>query len=49
LADLDPLYDVVRREAGVIDILFANAGGGEFMPLQEITEEHYVRTFATHC
>jgi NAD(P)-dependent dehydrogenase (short-subunit alcohol dehydrogenase family) len=48
LADLDPLYDVVRREAGVIDVLFANAGGGEFMPLQEITEEHYERTFATN-
>ena len=48
MADLDPLYDVVRREAGVIDVLFANAGGGEFMPLQEITEEHYERTFATN-
>jgi NAD(P)-dependent dehydrogenase (short-subunit alcohol dehydrogenase family) len=48
LADLDRLYDVVRQEAGVIDILFANAGGGEFMPLQEITEEHYERTFATN-
>ncbi len=48
LADLDRLYDVVRREAGVIDILFANAGGGEFLPLQEITEEHFDRTFATN-
>ena len=48
LADLDRLYDVVRQEAGVIDVLFANAGSGEFMPLQEITEEHYERTFATN-
>src|ERR1700722_10552358 len=48
LSDLERLYDVVRREAGVIDILFANAGGGEFMPLQEITEEHYERTFSTN-
>src|SRR5277367_2680012 len=48
LADLDRLYGVVRQDAGVIDILFANAGGGEFMPLQEITEEHYDRTFATN-
>jgi len=39
LADLDRSYVVVRREAGVIDVLFANAGGGEFMPLREITEE----------
>ncbi len=35
-------------EAGVIDILFANAGVGEFPPLQEITEEHFDRTFATN-
>jgi NAD(P)-dependent dehydrogenase (short-subunit alcohol dehydrogenase family) len=48
LADLDRLYDVVREEAGVIDVLFANAGGGEFMPLQEVTEDHYDRTFATN-
>ena len=48
LADLDRLYEVVGREAGAIDVLFANAGGGEFAPLQEITEEHYERTFATN-
>ncbi len=48
MADLDRLYDVVREEAGVIDILFANAGSGEFMPLQAITEDHYDRTFATN-
>jgi NAD(P)-dependent dehydrogenase (short-subunit alcohol dehydrogenase family) len=48
LADLDRLYDVVRQEVGFIDVLFANAGGGEFLPLQEITEEHYDRTFATN-
>src|SRR3712207_4377755 len=41
LADLDRLYDVVRAEAGRIDVLFANAGGGEFASLFEITEEHY--------
>ena len=41
LAHLDRLYEVVRQEAGVIDVLFANAGGGAFLPLQEITEEHY--------
>jgi NAD(P)-dependent dehydrogenase (short-subunit alcohol dehydrogenase family) len=46
LADLDRLYDVVRQEAGMIDVLFANAGGGSFMPLPDITEDHYDRTFA---
>ena len=48
LADLDRLYGVVRDEAGRIDVLFANAGGGEMMPLSDITEEHYDRTFATN-
>ncbi len=45
LADLDRLFDLVRREAGSIDVLFANAGGGEFAPLAEIGEDHYRRTF----
>ena len=45
LTDLDRLYDVVREDAGRIDVLFANAGGGEFSPLGEVTEEHYDRTF----
>ncbi len=45
LADLDRLYATVRREAGVIDILFANAGGGEFLPLSDVTEEHFDKTF----
>ncbi len=48
LADLDRLYGIVRNEAGHIDVLFANAGGGEFMALAEITEEHYDRTFASN-
>lgn len=48
LADLDRLYEVVREEAGQIDVLFANAGGGDFMPLGEITEEHFDRIFATN-
>ena len=45
LADLDRLFAVVKDEAGAIDILFANAGGGEFAALGEITEEHFDRTF----
>lgn len=45
LADLDRLYEIVNAEAGHLDIVFANAGGGEFAPLGAITEEHYDRTF----
>jgi len=35
----------VKREKGRIDILFANAGGGEFVPLGAIIEEHFDKTF----
>ncbi len=45
LADLDRLYATVKQEKGRIDILFANAGGGEFAPLGSITEEHFDKTF----
>lgn len=48
LDDLDRLYEVVGKQAGAIDVLFANAGGGEFAPLQEVTEAHYERTFAVN-
>jgi NAD(P)-dependent dehydrogenase (short-subunit alcohol dehydrogenase family) len=43
LPDLDRLYGVIRNEAGRLDIVFANAGGGEFAALGEITEEHVDR------
>src|SRR4051812_6209909 len=33
LAYLDDLYERVRSEAGRIDVLFANAGGGSMLPL----------------
>ena len=45
LADLDRLYDRVRSEAGHIDVLFANAGGGGSLPLGQITEEQVDDTF----
>ena len=45
LADLDRLFDTIKRERDRIDILFANAGVVEAMPLGEITEEHFDRSF----
>ena len=45
LADLDRLYSSVKQQKGRIDILFANAGSGEFVPLGRITEEHFDKTF----
>lgn len=44
-ADLDRLYETVRRERGTLDILLANAGTGSFAPLGEITPEHFDQTF----
>jgi NAD(P)-dependent dehydrogenase (short-subunit alcohol dehydrogenase family) len=45
LADLDRLYATVKEQKGRIDILFANAGVGELVPLGEITEAHFDKTF----
>jgi len=45
LADLDRLYATVKEKAGRVDVLFANAGGGEFARFGEITEEHFDKTF----
>lgn len=46
LSDLDNIFEVIRDKAGRIDILFANAGIGEFLVLGEITEAHYDKIFA---
>lgn len=48
LADLDRLFETVRQQAGQIDVLFANAGGGDFAALADITEAHYDRIFDTN-
>jgi NAD(P)-dependent dehydrogenase (short-subunit alcohol dehydrogenase family) len=45
MADLDRLYDTVKRERGSLDIVLANAGTGELAPLGKITPEQYDRTF----
>jgi NAD(P)-dependent dehydrogenase (short-subunit alcohol dehydrogenase family) len=47
-ADLEALYARVREQAGRIDVLVANAGGGSFAPLGQITEEQYRQTFDTN-
>ncbi len=48
LADLDRLYATVKEKHGRVDVLFANAGGGEFAPLGQITEEHFDKAFNTN-
>ena len=46
LADLDRLYATVKEQKGRIDILFANAGVCELVPLGAITEAHFDKTFS---
>src|SRR5579864_250790 len=45
LADLDRLYETVAKVKRRIDIVFANAGVGEFVPFGAVTEEHFDRLF----
>lgn len=48
LADLDRLYDTIEQEQGHLDVVFANAGSGQPIPLGSITEEHFDKTFNTN-
>jgi NAD(P)-dependent dehydrogenase (short-subunit alcohol dehydrogenase family) len=36
---------MIEQEQGHLDVIFANAGGGELIPLGSITEEHFDKTF----
>jgi len=48
LPDLDNVYVQIKRKAGHLDVLLANAGGGEMVPLGEITEAHFDGIFNTN-
>ena len=48
LDDLDKLYAAVKEQKGKLDIVFANAGTGEFAPLGQITETHFEKQFAVN-
>jgi NAD(P)-dependent dehydrogenase (short-subunit alcohol dehydrogenase family) len=45
---LDRVMDVLRERFGRLDVLFANAGIGDFVPFAEATEEHFDRIFDTN-
>ncbi len=45
LSDLDRLFATIKEQKGRLDILFANAGGGAFVRLEEVTEEHFDKYF----
>ncbi|GGC67138.1 SDR family oxidoreductase [Undibacterium terreum] len=48
MEDLDRVYAEIKAKAGHLDILFANAGGGDMLPLGSITEEHFDRIFSNN-
>jgi NAD(P)-dependent dehydrogenase (short-subunit alcohol dehydrogenase family) len=41
--DLKALYEQVKRQFGGVDIVFANAGVAEFMPLEAVNDDHYAK------
>ncbi|WP_404425024.1 SDR family NAD(P)-dependent oxidoreductase [Thalassospira australica] len=43
--DLDRVMETIKTEKGQLDVLFANAGVGELVPLGEITTKHFDYTF----
>jgi len=45
LDDLERIFTQIKADKGRIDILFANAGLGDFQPIGSITEESFDRTF----
>jgi NAD(P)-dependent dehydrogenase (short-subunit alcohol dehydrogenase family) len=48
LGDLDRVMAAVAERGRGLDVLFTNAGGGSFLPLGEITPEHFDETFGTN-
>jgi NAD(P)-dependent dehydrogenase (short-subunit alcohol dehydrogenase family) len=44
LDDLDRLFAEITERSGLLDIVVANAGVGDFGPLGQITEQEYERT-----
>jgi NAD(P)-dependent dehydrogenase (short-subunit alcohol dehydrogenase family) len=44
--DLDALAEAISAHGGGLDVVFANAGGGEFAALPDITPQHLFDTFS---
>ena len=45
LADLDRVVATIQEQKGRLDVVFANAGIAEFLPVDAITEAHYDQQF----
>jgi NAD(P)-dependent dehydrogenase (short-subunit alcohol dehydrogenase family) len=48
LDDIDKVVAEIKKQYGRIDVLFVNAGGGEFATIDQVTEEHFDKTFNTN-
>lgn len=48
IADLDKLFDIVKKEKGRIDVLFASVGRTGSQKIGEVTEEDFDQTFDTN-
>ncbi|MBQ0988796.1 SDR family oxidoreductase [Micromonospora sp. PSH03] len=48
LDDLDRVMRAIEERGAGLDVVFANAGGGEFRSLDSITVEHVANTFDTN-
>ncbi|MNF86389.1 Gluconate 5-dehydrogenase [compost metagenome] len=42
---MEEVASIIKNEKGSLDIVFANAGGGNPIPLEEVTEEYIDKTF----
>jgi NAD(P)-dependent dehydrogenase (short-subunit alcohol dehydrogenase family) len=49
LGDIDRVFEMINDSYGRLDILFANAGVGEFVPIEAVTEEHFDKTFGVNA
>jgi NAD(P)-dependent dehydrogenase (short-subunit alcohol dehydrogenase family) len=48
LEDIEKVVAAIKQQYGRIDVLFVNAGGGEFATIDQVTEEHFDKTFNTN-
>jgi len=48
LADLDRLFERIKKDKGKLDIVFANAGIAKYAPLGTIDEQHFDTIFDTN-
>jgi len=49
LGDLDRIFEAVRQRHGHVDVLVANAAHVELVPIEQVTPEHFDKTFNTNA